>query len=83
MLAILGVRDPLLPPAARIKQVVRQMHLEQLTIAVIKEAAHAINLSHPRETADLIRGFLRGEPLRSTLEPVDGRSPVAVISRAQ
>ena len=81
LLGILGVRDPLLPPAARIKEVVRQMQVENLTIAVLRDAAHAINYSHPRETADLIRGFVRGEPLRSDLEPVDGRSPVAVISR--
>ncbi len=81
LLAVLGVRDPLLPPAERIKEIVRQMQVEQLTIAVLKDAAHAINYSHPRETADLIRGFVRGEELRSTLEPVDGRSPVAVIQR--
>ena len=81
LLAILGVRDPLLPPAARIKEIVRQMQVENLTIAVLRDAAHAINYSHPRETADLIRGFMHDEPLRSTLEPVDGRSPVAVISR--
>jgi pimeloyl-ACP methyl ester carboxylesterase len=81
LLAVLGVRDPLLPPAARIKEVVRQMHIEHLTIAVLRDAAHAINYSHPRETADLIRAFVKGEDMRSTLEPVDGRSPVAVISR--
>ena len=81
LLAVLGVRDPLLPPAARIKEVVRQMQVEQLTIAVLKDAAHAINYSHPRETSELIRAFVRGEPLRSTLEPTDDRSPVAVISR--
>lgn len=81
LLAVLGVRDPLLPPAARIKEVVRQMNLEHLTIAVLRDAAHAINYSHPRETADLIRAFVKDEEMRSSLEPVDGRSPVAVISR--
>ena len=80
-LAVLGVRDPLLPSAARIKEVAQQMRLDRLTIAVLKDAAHAINFSHPRETADLIRGFVRGEPLHSSLESVDGRSPVAVLSR--
>lgn len=81
LLAVLGVRDPLLPPAARIREIVQQMQVEKLTLAILKDAAHAINYSHPRETADLIRGFMRGEELRSSLEPVDGRTPVAVISR--
>ena len=81
LLAILGIRDPLLPPAARIKEIVRQMQVEHLTIAVLKDAAHAINYSHPREAADLIRGFMRGDELHSDLDPVDGRSAIAVISR--
>ncbi|MGE0818363.1 MAG: alpha/beta fold hydrolase [Candidatus Nanopelagicales bacterium] len=81
LLAVLGVRDPLLPPAARIREVVQQMNHDHLTLAVLKEAAHAINYSHPRETADLIRAFMRDEVLRSDLEPADGRSPVAVISK--
>ncbi len=81
LLGVLGVRDPLLPPAARIKEIVRQMDIDQITIAVLKDAAHAINYSHPRETADLVRGFMRGEELTSDLAPSDGRSPVAVISR--
>ncbi len=56
-LAVLGVRDPLLPGAGRIKDVVAQMRSD-LTVAVVKDAAHAINFSHPRELAGLVRGFL-------------------------
>jgi pimeloyl-ACP methyl ester carboxylesterase len=82
LLAVLGVRDPLLPPAARIREVAQQMDLELLTIAVIKEAAHAINYSHPRELAALIRSFVRDEPMTSSLVPAEpGLSPVAVIQR--
>jgi len=82
LLAVLGVRDPLLPPAARIREVALQMDLEQLTIAVIKEAAHAINYSHPRELSALIRAFVRDEPMTSSLEPAEpGLSPVAVLQR--
>lgn len=82
LLAVLGVRDPLLPPAQRIREVAQQMDLEQLTIAVIKEAAHAINYSHPRELSALIRTFTRDEPMTSSLEPAEpGLSPVAVLQR--
>jgi pimeloyl-ACP methyl ester carboxylesterase len=57
VMAVLGVRDPLLPPASRIKDVIAQMHGD-VTVAVIKDAAHAINFSHPRELAGLVRGFV-------------------------
>jgi pimeloyl-ACP methyl ester carboxylesterase len=82
LLAVLGVRDPLLPPAARIREVAQQMDLDMLTIAVIKQAAHAINYSHPRELSALIRAFVRDEPMTSDLQPSDpSLSPVAVLQR--
>jgi pimeloyl-ACP methyl ester carboxylesterase len=59
MLAVLGVRDPLLPGAARIKEVIAGLRAD-VTLAVIKDAAHAINYSHPRELAGLIRGYVDG-----------------------
>jgi pimeloyl-ACP methyl ester carboxylesterase len=83
LLAVLGVRDPLLPPASRIKEVVQQMH-PNITLAVLRDAAHAINYSHPRELAELIRGFMNDEPMVSSLlpEPTDPPlSPVAVLRR--
>ena len=46
-LAVLGVRDPLMPPAARVREVARQAP-EHLTVAVVDKAAHAVNFSHPR-----------------------------------
>ena len=83
LLAVLGVRDPLLPPVERIRQAVQQMH-QQLTIAVVRDAAHAINYSHPRELAGLIRSFVKDEPMVSCLAPepaVPPLSPVAVLHR--
>jgi pimeloyl-ACP methyl ester carboxylesterase len=62
LLAVLGARDPLLPPAHRVRQVAEQMG-SHVSVAVIKDAAHAINFSHPVELSGLIRSFMRAEPL--------------------
>lgn len=82
MLAVLGARDPLLPPARRVRQVHRQLG-PQMTVAVVRDAAHAINFSHPRELAGLIRDFLDDRPVRSvTYAGAGGRdalSPIAVM----
>ena len=68
-LVVLGVHDPLLPGAARVREVLGQMRAD-LTVAVVKDAAHAINFSHPRELAGLIREFL-DEGLDEGLVPTD------------
>lgn len=52
-LAVLGTRDPLLPPPDRIREVAR-LAPEHLTIALIDGAAHAVNFSHPTELAGVI-----------------------------
>ena len=52
-LAVLGTRDPLLPPPDRIRDVARRAP-EHLTVALIDRAAHAVNFSHPAELAAVI-----------------------------
>lgn len=81
LLAVLGARDPLLPPAHRVRQVAEQLG-SRATVAVIRDAAHAINYSHPVELAGLIRAFMDGPPgLADATDPAaTGLSPVAVLS---
>jgi hypothetical protein len=78
-------RDPLLPPPKRIRQVQRQMG-SHMNVAVIRDAAHAINFSHPVELSELIRAFTHGQPHTSSLESHPGAhghesdlSPIAVM----
>jgi pimeloyl-ACP methyl ester carboxylesterase len=58
-LAVIGTRDPLMPPPSRIREVGR-LAPAHLTIAVIEGAAHAMNFSHPGELAHLIGCWLDG-----------------------
>ena len=81
MLVVLGARDPLLPPARRVRQVVGQLG-PRATVAVLRDAAHAINYSHPVELASLIRSFLRDEPVLERFEAQrheSALSPVALL----
>ena len=52
-LAVLGVRDPLMPRPDRVREVAR-LAPKHLTVALVDEAAHAVNFSHPRELAGVI-----------------------------
>lgn len=79
-LAVLGARDPLLPPAARVRQVQRQMS-DHMTVAVIKDAAHAINFSHPRELSGLIRDFVNGAPMLASYTADRDRGDLSPIAR--
>jgi pimeloyl-ACP methyl ester carboxylesterase len=56
-LAVLGTRDPLLPPPDRIREVAR-LAPEHLTVALVDRAAHAVNFSHPVELAGVIGAWL-------------------------
>ena len=56
-LAVLGLRDPLMPPPDRIREVAR-LAPEHLTVAIVDEAAHAVNFSHPQELAGVIGAWL-------------------------
>lgn len=77
LLAVLGARDPLLPPGRRVRQVATVLG-DQATVAVIRDAAHAINYSHPAELAGLIRPFVQGRPV-SSCDAAAGLSPVALL----
>ena len=74
LLAVLGARDPLLPPWSRIRQVVTQLPPET-RVAVLRDAAHAINYSHPAELAAIVRQFMADEPIIGAA-PADGISPM-------
>ena len=60
-LAVLGRRDPLMPPPERVHEVAA-MAPEQLSVAVIDEAAHAVNFSHPAELATIVESWLTVDP---------------------
>jgi pimeloyl-ACP methyl ester carboxylesterase len=61
-LAVIGSRDPLMPPPWRIREVGR-LAPAHLTIAVIEGAAHAMNFSHPGELAHVITCWLDGREI--------------------
>ncbi|MBD7996977.1 alpha/beta fold hydrolase [Oerskovia gallyi] len=58
-LAVVGSRDPLMPPPARVREVGR-LAGDLTTVALIEGAAHAINFSHPGELAHVIGSWLDG-----------------------
>jgi pimeloyl-ACP methyl ester carboxylesterase len=61
-LAVIGSRDPLMPPPWRVREVGR-LAPPHLTVAVIEGAAHAMNFSHPGELAHVIGSWLDGRPI--------------------
>src|ERR671921_124794 len=61
-LAVIGTRDPLMPPPWRVREVGR-LAPPHLTIAVIDGAAHAMNFSHPGELANVIGSWLDGREI--------------------
>jgi pimeloyl-ACP methyl ester carboxylesterase len=56
-LAVLGLRDPLIPSPDRVREVARRAP-EHVSVAVIRRAAHAVNFSHPEELAGTIEAWL-------------------------
>ncbi len=56
-LVVLGAKDPLLPSADRVREVAR-MAPEQMAVALIEKAAHAVNFSHPVELAAITEAWL-------------------------
>jgi pimeloyl-ACP methyl ester carboxylesterase len=73
-LAVIGTRDPLMPPPWRVREVGR-LAPPHLTIAVIQGAAHAMNYSHPKELAHVIACWLDGREI--TADP--GEAGVARV----
>jgi pimeloyl-ACP methyl ester carboxylesterase len=61
-LAVLGGRDPLLPRARRVREVVTSM-AQHVTLIRLPDVAHAANFSHPEVVAHAIRCFMRGDPI--------------------
>jgi pimeloyl-ACP methyl ester carboxylesterase len=61
-LAVIGSRDPLMPPPSRVFEVAR-LAPEHVTVALIHGAAHAMNFSHPGELAHVIGCWLDGREI--------------------
>jgi pimeloyl-ACP methyl ester carboxylesterase len=61
-LAVIGSRDPMMPPPHRVLEVAR-LAPPHVTLAVIHGAAHAMNFSHPGELAHVIGSWLDDEPI--------------------
>jgi len=61
-MVVLGSRDPLMPPDARVREVVREMS-EHITLVRLPGVAHAANFSHPDLLAHVIRCFMHDEPI--------------------
>jgi pimeloyl-ACP methyl ester carboxylesterase len=61
-LAVIGTRDPLMPPPWRVREIGR-LAPPHLTIAVIEGAAHAMNFSHSGELAHVIESWLDGREI--------------------
>lgn len=67
-LAVLGGRDPLMAPPARVREVVR-LSPEHVAVALIERAAHAVNFSHPEELAGAIESWLDGALIEGARVP--------------
>jgi pimeloyl-ACP methyl ester carboxylesterase len=75
-LAVLGGRDPLMPPPSRVREVGR-LAPPHVAVALVDRAAHAVNFSHPRELAWAIESWLDGALL------ADGALPPAGVRVVQ
>ncbi|TCC63336.1 alpha/beta hydrolase [Kribbella pittospori] len=58
-LAVLGGRDPLMPPPSRVREVGR-LAAQHLSVVLVDRAAHAVNFNHPEELAQVIEAWLDG-----------------------
>ncbi|MGA5299998.1 alpha/beta fold hydrolase [Nucisporomicrobium flavum] len=70
-LAVIGSRDPLMPPPWRVREVGR-LAPPHLTIVHLEGAAHAMNFSHPGELARVIGVWL---DRRATTDPSTPNDP--------
>jgi pimeloyl-ACP methyl ester carboxylesterase len=78
-LAVLGTRDPLMPPPHRVREVGR-LAPRHVTVVVIEGAAHAMNFSHPGELAHVITSWLDGQEITDDPDQ-PGRARVLEIDR--
>lgn len=63
VLVVIGSEDPLRPSWRRIRRFLNQVP-PQVRLVLLQGAAHAINFSHPRELAHVIRQYVADEPIR-------------------
>ncbi len=75
-LAVLGGRDPLMPSAARVREVAR-LAPEHLSVVLVERAAHALNFSHPEELAGTIEAWLDDPLVEAANLPAGVRLVVA------
>lgn len=61
-LAVVGTRDPLMPPPARVREVGR-LTPPHVDVVVLEGAAHAMNFSHPGELSHAISCWLDGREI--------------------
>jgi pimeloyl-ACP methyl ester carboxylesterase len=61
-LAVVGSRDPLMPPPSRVRELGR-LAPQELTVVLIEGAAHAMNFSHPGELAHVVSCWLDGREI--------------------
>lgn len=61
-LAVLGERDPLMPPPDSVQEVAT-LAADHVIVAVVEGAAHAINYSHPGELAHAVSQWLDDEQI--------------------
>ncbi|MBD8079577.1 alpha/beta fold hydrolase [Cellulosimicrobium arenosum] len=61
-LAVVGTRDPLMPPPSRVRELGR-LAPAHLAVVVIEGAAHAMNFSHPGELAHVVSSWLDGREI--------------------
>lgn len=72
VLVVIGSLDPLRPSWRRISEVLAEIP-PGVTLALFQGEGHAINFTHPRELAHLIRQFVSGEEIR-----MDASNPAGV-----
>jgi len=68
-LAVLGLRDPLMPSPSRIREIADQT-ANLMAVGLIDKAAHAVNFSHPVELAVTVQAWLDDDLLGGA--PTDG-----------
>lgn len=78
-LAVIGDRDPLMPPLDRVHEVVAHIDTN-VTVVVIEGAARAINFSHPGELAHIIREYMADRPIADDPDS-PGRAKVVELHR--
>ncbi len=79
VLVVIGSQDPLRPPWRRISEVLAEIP-PSVSLVLFQGAAHAINFSHPRELAHVIRQYVVGEEIRMDAGHPDG-VPVLELKR--